>query len=614
MDDESLAIFASLHCQSQRQELETKISCARSLADYICTVSPLRQLEERLQVLLWLSLNAGDLPWFLRELLAQVQSALRQLPQEQTATERLGQRCDELLAETAQLLSNVEQYATFGESVVPLIEDLSVSSYSVGTLAGHFADLACLETLLAKYLAISKDWTTHVHLVAPLCCALTPLLPVLGEAAVQKGLVRSIERKQRQDSIFYWLQRWIFCCVRRHEETMWDPDLSKAMLAPKTPKTKRSVRSSMLAQKVSSVFQVFCSLLGHLKFLGDVAEEACGMVTPWSTWVLQVRCALVQLLAMFDSLSKSTKLQLEVLSELCKGDMTRETLKSSLQIAASNLSKLSDFRCQVTAKSCECEKLMNLFSNNDQIKMQHAVMRIIELYGAVGHRNDASDASLNAEVAVALAAKHLAEATAEELHKVQQRLAVASHALQTTRERSDGAPWFQELQHLLQALPGLLAEKGIEDSIIFECLRGGLMQHELLCRRLQVFLKTDEEEDPAQLLSDVEPLFDAYLEDLNSSSRDLEPLRREVHLSDDELWRAALQVATPSRRRKTSKLGQKILFRSLSFWRFPDSLNAVLCFLGRDGSRTRNSAYWIVTLENCCSFHDVLDVHVVHDD
>ena len=31
--------------------------------------------------------------------------------------------------------------------------------------------------------------------------------------------------------------------------------------------------------------------------------------------------------------------------------------------------------------------------------------------------------------------------------------------------------------------------------------------------RLQVFLKTDEEEDPAQLLSDVEPLFDAYLEE-----------------------------------------------------------------------------------------------------
>ncbi|CAL1162965.1 unnamed protein product, partial [Cladocopium goreaui] len=211
MDDELLAIFASLHCQSQRQELETKISCARSLADYICTVSPLRQLEERLQVLLWLSLNAGDLPWFLRELLAQVQSALRQLPQEQTATERLGQRCDELLAETAQLLSNVEQYATFGESVVPLIEDLSVSSYSVGTLA----DLACLETLLAKYLAISKDWTTHVHLVAPLCCALTPLLPVLGEAAVQKGLVRSIERKQRPGSEIgdskCWMLKGTFC-------------------------------------------------------------------------------------------------------------------------------------------------------------------------------------------------------------------------------------------------------------------------------------------------------------------------------------------------------------------------------------------------------------------
>ena len=41
---------------------------------------------------------------------------------------------------------------------VPLIDDLSASSYSVGTLAGHFADLACLETLLAKYLAIS-DWS-----------------------------------------------------------------------------------------------------------------------------------------------------------------------------------------------------------------------------------------------------------------------------------------------------------------------------------------------------------------------------------------------------------------------------------------------------------------------
>lgn len=41
----------------------------------------------------------------------------------------------------------------------------------------------------------------------------------------------------------------------------------------------------------------------------------------------------------------------------------------------------------------------------------------------------------------------------------------------------------EELQHLLQALPGLLAEKGIEDSMIFACLRGGLKQHELLCER-----------------------------------------------------------------------------------------------------------------------------------
>ena len=139
-----------------------------------------------------------------------------------------------------------------------MIEDLSVSSYSVGTLA----DLACLETLLAKYLAISdwpvvticfifhqtermipndlpnfspffkglklkdmvlrcskhrkgKDWTTHVHLVAPLCCALTPLLPVLGEAAVQKGLVRSIERKQRPGSEIgdskCWMLKGTFC-------------------------------------------------------------------------------------------------------------------------------------------------------------------------------------------------------------------------------------------------------------------------------------------------------------------------------------------------------------------------------------------------------------------
>jgi hypothetical protein len=37
------------------------------------------------------------------------------------------------------------------------------------------------------------------------------------------------------------------------------------------------------------------------------------------------------------------------------------------------------------------------------------------------------------------------------------------------------------------------------------------------------------------------PGFASAVQDLNSSSRDLEPLRREVHLSDDELWRAALQ-------------------------------------------------------------------------
>ena len=52
----------------------------------------------------------------------------------------------------------------------------------------------------------------------------------------------------------------------------------------------------------------------------------------------------------------------------------------------------------------------------DQMKMQHAVMRIIELYGSVGHR-DGSEASLNAELAVALAAEQLAEAEAEELHE-----------------------------------------------------------------------------------------------------------------------------------------------------------------------------------------------------
>ena len=50
--------------------------------------------------------------------------------------------------------------------------------------------------------------------------------------------------------------------------------------------------------------------------------------------------------------------------------------------------------------------------------MQHAVMRIIELYCAVGHGSDvsdAADAALDAEVAVA--AKQLAEAKAEELQE-----------------------------------------------------------------------------------------------------------------------------------------------------------------------------------------------------
>ena len=53
--------------------------------------------------------------------------------------------------------------------------------------------------------------------------------------------------------------------------------------------------------------------------------------------------------------------------------------------------------------------------------MQHAVMRIIELYCAVGHRSDASDAADAADAAldaeVAVAAKQLAEAKAEELQE-----------------------------------------------------------------------------------------------------------------------------------------------------------------------------------------------------
>jgi hypothetical protein len=46
---------------------------------------------------------------------------------------------------------------------------------------------------------------------------------------------------------------------------------------------------------------------------------------------------------------------------------------------------------------------------------------------------------------------------------------------------------------------------------------------------------------PLALSDQKKPGFASAVQDLNSSSRDLEPLRREVHLSDDELWRAALQ-------------------------------------------------------------------------
>ena len=178
----------------------------------------------------------------------------------------------------------------------------------------------------------------------------------------------------RQDSFFYWLYR--FCGSRRNEEPVLDPDLSELLLA-NPRRTERTVRSSMLTQKTSNIFQLFCSLLGHLSTLGNVAAEACGLVKPWSTWVLQVRCALVQLLAMSDILTKTTMVQMEVLSEL-RDDMPKGLVKSCLQIAASNFRSLSNFQCQVAAKRCECEKLTNLCC--EKLKMQHAVMRIIEIH------------------------------------------------------------------------------------------------------------------------------------------------------------------------------------------------------------------------------------------
>ena len=80
----------------------------------------------------------------------------------------------------------------------------------------------------------------------------------------------------------------------------------------------------------------------------------------------------------------------------------------------------------------------------------------------------------------------------------------------------------------MQAFPQLLGAQGMEDSCMFTCLEGAMVEHEMLCERFQSFLNEDDEEACLKLVRNLECEILQAIEDSTFFSNEMQPLQEEL--------------------------------------------------------------------------------------
>lgn len=84
------------------------------------------------------------------------------------------------------------------------------------------------------------------------------------------------------------------------------------------------------------------------------------------------------------------------------------------------------------------------------------------------------------------------------------------------------------LRDHMQKIPALLGAQGMQDSAMFSCMSGALLQHERLCDRIQEFLSEVDDEECVRMLETLTPMISQAISDALFFSSNMAPLQNDI--------------------------------------------------------------------------------------
>eukprot|EP00931_Biecheleriopsis_adriatica_P047571 TRINITY_DN2742_c0_g1_i1.p1 TRINITY_DN2742_c0_g1~~TRINITY_DN2742_c0_g1_i1.p1 ORF type:complete len:507 (-),score=128.15 TRINITY_DN2742_c0_g1_i1:197-1717(-) len=84
------------------------------------------------------------------------------------------------------------------------------------------------------------------------------------------------------------------------------------------------------------------------------------------------------------------------------------------------------------------------------------------------------------------------------------------------------------LRDHMQKFPELLGAQGMEDSGMFASMKGALLQHQRLCKRMQLFLEEPDDAQCKYMLKDLTPAISQAIADAQFFSKRMEPLKNKM--------------------------------------------------------------------------------------
>jgi len=84
------------------------------------------------------------------------------------------------------------------------------------------------------------------------------------------------------------------------------------------------------------------------------------------------------------------------------------------------------------------------------------------------------------------------------------------------------------LRDHMQKFPELLGAQGMEDSGMFASMKGALLQHQRLCKRMQLFLEEPDDAQCKHMMKDLTPAISQAIADAQFFSKRMEPLKNKM--------------------------------------------------------------------------------------